>query len=200
VILGNGKLTLLYDQNYSIRDVYYPYKGMYNHSLQGRFKTGLWHDGKFVWIDDLQKEISVEGLSSRVTLKWDGLQVTINDLVDFSLNAMIRKVKAEGPGLVRFIFYHDLRLNGNLVGDTAFYDPFEDVMIHYKESTYFLMGASRKLYEYTTGSVTRELCSWTVKMEVCPRIRSLKVLWTQPFLWLTQTFTTGSWLGAPEGR
>jgi len=151
VILGNGKLTLLYDQNYSIRDVYYPYKGMYNHSLQGRFKTGLWHDGKFVWIDDLQKEISVEGLSSRVTLKWDGLQVTINDLVDFSLNAMIRKVKAEGPGLVRFIFYHDLRLNGNLVGDTAFYDPFEDVMIHYKESTYFLMGASRKLYEYTTG-------------------------------------------------
>ncbi|BBD72348.1 glucan 1,3-alpha-glucosidase [Sulfodiicoccus acidiphilus] len=151
VILGNGKYTVLYDQSYALRDVYYPYKGMHNHSLGGKSKVGIWHDGKFTWFEDIPKKITMNGLVSTAYAEWDGLKITFHDTVDFYYNALIRKIRAEGPGFVRFIFYHDLRLRGNAVGDTAFYDPFEDVLIHYKESTYFLAGSSRKLYEYTTG-------------------------------------------------
>lgn len=149
---SNGNIAALYDNNFYIRELYYPYLGQYNHSVGGYFKIGIWHDGKFTWIDQIKdKKIYMDNLIVNAEINWDGLKIKFSDVAIFSHSAIIRKVDVEGQGYVRTIFYHDFKLNGNEIGDTAFYDPGLDAIIHYKDNTWFLIGSSHNLYEYTTG-------------------------------------------------
>ncbi len=87
---------------------------------------------------------------------WDGIEFSMSDVAVFSQLAIVRKVETKGEGLVRFIFYNDFKLNGNEIGDTAFYDPGLDAVIHYKGKTWFLMGSTAPLYEYTMGRRDKE--------------------------------------------
>ncbi len=149
---SNGKISALYDNNFYIRDLYYPYLGQYNHSVGGYFKIGLWHDGKFTWIDQINdKKISMDNLTVNAEIEWDNIKVRFSDVAIFSHAVIMRKVDIKGEGYVRVIFYHDFKLNGNEIGDTAFYNPDLDAILHYKDNTWFLIGSSHNLYEYTTG-------------------------------------------------
>lgn len=150
-ILGNGRLTVLLDKNFYVADLYYPYVGRFNHAFGGRFKVGVWHDGRFQWLENMEKTIETSGLTARMTAKWDGLTIKFYDFVEFHHDAYIRKVEIEGPGLVRVIFYHDFRIMEAPQGDTAFYNPEADVVLHYKGDFWFLVGSSNPLYEYTVG-------------------------------------------------
>jgi len=68
VISGNGKLTVLYDSHFVLRELYYPL-AVDNHLHQGR--TGLWVDGKFSWFDNLDVKTNYvrDSLSSSVDPK-----------------------------------------------------------------------------------------------------------------------------------
>lgn len=152
LFISNGSLAALYDPNYCLRDLYYPYLGKHNHSVAGKFKIGLWHDGKFTWVENVQqKTIGMKGLVGSLEFQWDGLKASISDLVTLDYPAVLRKVKIEGEGLVRVIFYNDFKLNDYEIGDTSFYDPADDMICHYKDSTWFGIGATSPIYEYTTG-------------------------------------------------
>jgi GH15 family glucan-1,4-alpha-glucosidase len=150
-IVGNGRLTALFDGDYYLRDLYFPYVGRYNHAFGGVFKVGVWHDGRFAWLESMEKEVAMDGLVARMTARWDGLEIAFEDFVELSRNALIRRVDIEGPGLVRVIFYHDFRIMEAPQADTAVYDPQNDAVIHYKGDFWFLAGSSHQLYEYTVG-------------------------------------------------
>ncbi len=150
--LSNGKIAALYDSNFYLKSIYYPYLGQqYNQSLNGMFRVGIWKDGSFEWLESWDKTISMEGLSVNVKAIKDKTTIEIKDVISMSYPAIIRKVKINGDGLYRVIFYNDFRLNGNDVGDTALYDPLTDSIIHYKQNTWFIISSSQQLYEYTIG-------------------------------------------------
>jgi len=149
---SNGSFAVLYDQNFYIRDLYYPYLGTYNHGIGGKFHVGIWHDGRFAWFEALpDKRLGMQGLTVTLEASWDGLQISIKDVVTLDYPALLRKVHVEGPGYVRLIFYNDFRLNEYDIGDTTFYDPSDDLVYHYKDTTWFAVGSTAPIYEYTTG-------------------------------------------------
>lgn len=150
-VLSNGRLAVTLDNNFYVADLYYPYVGRYNHGFGGRFKIGVWRDGKFAWLESMEKRIEMDGLTARLWAKWDGLEIQMSSFVEFHHDAYVIKVDVRGPGLVRVIFYQDFRIMEAPQGDTAYYNPDLDAVIHYKERFWFLAGASHQLYEYNIG-------------------------------------------------
>ena len=112
------------------------------------FRFPVWVGGQFSWMG---KEWAPEmryGDSSMVTEVRArnaklGVELLCNDAVDFYENAMIRRLQvtnlADRPREIRCFFHHDFRIRGNDVGDTAFYSPEAEAILHYKEDRYFLM-------------------------------------------------------------
>jgi hypothetical protein len=48
--IGNGRLLICFDRDYSIRELFYPHVGQENH-IFGRFcRLGIWLDQQFSWI------------------------------------------------------------------------------------------------------------------------------------------------------
>ncbi|MFB6470143.1 MAG: glycoside hydrolase family 15 protein [Vulcanisaeta sp. AZ3] len=153
VFLSNGVFAVLYDENYYIRDLYYPLLGQHHHhAFGGRFKMGIWHDGKFSWIENVKsKEITMDTSKATLHAVWDNLDIIMEDTVLIPQPVLVRHVSIRGPGFVRVIFYHDFRLNDYEAGDTAFYDPSLDAVFHYKSNTWFGIASTNPIYEYTTG-------------------------------------------------
>ncbi len=52
LVLGNGSLLVCLDRNLFVRDLYWPYVGLYNHLSGNAIRFGVWVDGRFSWIDD----------------------------------------------------------------------------------------------------------------------------------------------------
>ena len=48
--VGNGRLLVCFDANYSIRDVYFPHVGQENHLSGGFCRLGVWTEGQFSWV------------------------------------------------------------------------------------------------------------------------------------------------------
>lgn len=146
--ISNGRLLVMFDREYRIRDIYFPHVGKENHGTGHEFRFGVWVGGQFSWMG---KEWAPEmryGDSSMVTEVRArnaklGVELLCNDGVDFYENAMIRRVRvtnlAARPREIRCFFHHDFRIRGNDVGDTAFYSPEAEAILHYKEDRYFLM-------------------------------------------------------------
>ena len=99
LVVGNGNLLINFDTDYNIRDIYYPYVGMENHSRDCVSRTGIWVDGMFAWIDspEWQKEMTYdrESLVTRVVAVNPavGLTLTFSDLVDFDSDIFVRQVE-----------------------------------------------------------------------------------------------------------
>jgi glucoamylase len=150
--LGNGSLLVAFDQNYHIRDLYWPHVGQENHALGHAFRTGVWVEGQFRWFDDGQWERRLkyqhETLVTDVTLKHPDLRVAIQsaDVVDFHENLLIRRMEvtnlAERDREVRLFFHHDFHIAGNDIGDTAYYEPERRAVFHYKGKHWFMLNGA----------------------------------------------------------
>ncbi len=99
--IGNGSLLIAFDQNYCLRDIYYPYAGKENHSGGNKFRFGIWTDNVLSWInkDDwkLNIEYAEESLMTHVTALHDKLELILhcNDLVDYKENIFIKKIQVK---------------------------------------------------------------------------------------------------------
>ena len=49
--VGNGKLLVCFDQDYAIRDLYFPHVGQEDHVGDGYCHFGVWVDQRFSWVD-----------------------------------------------------------------------------------------------------------------------------------------------------
>jgi GH15 family glucan-1,4-alpha-glucosidase len=150
--LGNGDFLVTFDARYQLRDIYYPHVGQENHTVGSPCRFGVWVDGKFSWVgtDDWECHIEYE----HETLVGDtalhnatlGLRFRCRDAVDFDRNIYFKEVTVEDElGRERDIrvFQHfDAHLFGNEVGDSAFYDPRSQAIVHYKGRRAFLISGT----------------------------------------------------------
>ncbi|HEX9091984.1 MAG TPA: glycoside hydrolase family 15 protein, partial [Anaerolineales bacterium] len=150
--LGNGSLLIAFDQNYYIRDLYWPHVGQENHALGHPFRTGVWVEGQFRWFDDWKWQRSLkfqsETLVSDVKLEHPELKVAIQstDMVDFHEDLFIRRMEVSNlesrDREIRIFFHHDFHIAGNDIGDSAYYEPERRAVFHYKNKYWFMMNGA----------------------------------------------------------
>jgi glucoamylase len=163
--LGNGKLLITFDHNYYIRDIYYPSVGKENHLGGHRFGFGVWADGQFEWMSRdgwaLRVNYADQTLLSAVDAEHAGLQLRLSctDVVDYDEPFYIRRIKVQNLSArkreVRLFFHHDFHVSETSSGDTAYFNPEEKALIHYKANRYFLVsgmvGKTEGPEQYATG-------------------------------------------------
>jgi oligosaccharide amylase len=147
--VGNGSLLVTFDESYRIRDIYFPYVGKENHSEGHPFRFGVWVDGQFSWVSDRgwTRELGYlnETLVTEVRLVNEKLKVEIvsNDAVDSHEDIFVRRIRLRNNGDAerefRLFFHQDFYISESEVGDTAYFDPETQALIHYKGQRYFLI-------------------------------------------------------------
>lgn len=147
--LSNGSLLVNFDSAYTLRDVYYPYVGSENQTYGHPSRLGVWVENQFAWVGDEGWERNLrykpDTLASDVTLTHRelGLEIKCSDVVDFHECALLRHLTvrdlAGRDREARLFFHHDFHLYENEVGDTAYFDPYTEAVIHYKDRRYMLM-------------------------------------------------------------
>ncbi len=164
--LGNGRLLVNFDSSYRLRDFSYPHVGKENHTAGHPFRFGVWCEGAISWIesDDWQRDLRYrsETLASEAVLTNQklGLRLRCCDAVDFHEDVYLRHVQAENLAdrerEVRLFFCHDFHISESALGDTAYFRPWERLLIHYKGPRYFAINACTEracgLDQYTTGN------------------------------------------------
>ena len=164
VVLGNGKILINYDENYSIKDLFYPQVGLYNHLNGKLLRVGIWADGHFSWLDEPEWKKSFDYLSDTLVSKCIlsnrslGLRIEFLDCVDPYDPVFVRKIKLINTSQiereVHLFFSHDLCIAESEIGDTAFYFPHLDAMVHYKGPHTFAFGGKsgqNGIDQYATG-------------------------------------------------
>ncbi|MBI2322495.1 MAG: glycoside hydrolase family 15 protein, partial [Chloroflexi bacterium] len=163
--VGNGTLLVNFDRAYNLCDVYYPHVGQENHTNGNPCRFGVWCDGQFAWLSDQGWELDLryeEGsLVTRVTAQHGGLRLRLHcmDAVDLGRNLYLKRVVVENQAHqardVRLFFHFTCYLWGNNVGDTAYFDPRNRALVHYKGTRYFWVSGQHRgefgLKSYATG-------------------------------------------------
>jgi len=150
--LGNGDYLVTFDSRYQLRDIYFPNVGQENHTVGDPSRFGVWVDGVFAWTGDdgWDRHITYEhetlvGDTTLVHSKL-GLSLRFRDAVDFDRNIYFKEVTVEDAfgreRQVRFFQHFDAHLYGNDTGDSAYYDPRSQAVVHYKGRRYFLISGS----------------------------------------------------------
>ena len=146
--ISNGRLLVMFDRNYRIRDIYFPHVGKENHGTGHPFRFGVWVGDQFSWMGPEwapEMRYADSSMVTQVRARNPRLEVELlcNDGVDFYENVLIRRVQvtnlSDRPREIRCFFNHDFHIRGNEVGDTAFYSPEAEALLHYKEDRYFLI-------------------------------------------------------------
>ncbi|MEM4085703.1 MAG: glycoside hydrolase family 15 protein [Saccharolobus sp.] len=153
LILGNGSLTALYDNNFVMRELYWPLTTVNNlHKL----RFGIWIDGNFSWIENLNPKIGYidDTLAVYSNFSFKDVSFYLEDAIDMAYDIWIRKISLKGgEGKdVRIFVSFDFHIGGIPDGDTALFDPYSTSMIQYKGSRWFLVSSSIPFYEYATGT------------------------------------------------
>lgn len=163
--VGNGKLLVTFDQDYCLRDIYFPHVGRENHTVGHKFRFGIWVDGMFSWIvrndwhlnlDYKPETLLTDVAAANETL---GINLRCNDIIDYWENIYIKKISLKNltnlEKELRLFFHHDFHILESSTGDTAYYDPDEKAIIHYKRDRYFLISGIRNndqgIDQYATG-------------------------------------------------
>jgi len=170
--LGNGSLLIAFDQNYQIRDLYWPYVGQENHALGYPFRTGMWVEGLFRWFDDGKWQRSLkyqpETLATQVELLHPELKIALQstDMVDFHEDLFIRRMEVTNlesrDREIRLFFHHDFHIAGNDIGDTAYYEPERRAIFHYKDKYWFMMNGAITVGENQPGP------KWEASLDTYP--------------------------------
>lgn len=151
-MLGNGSLLATFDQSLQMRDLYYPYVGKEDHTTFGKVhRVGAFVEGRgFAWFDDpswvIRPGYKLETLVGSSTAQNErlGIALTIEDAVHPVHNVLIRRFAIRSltneRQIVRLFFHHDFYIYGDKQKDTAFYEPYTNCVIHYRDERYFLVG------------------------------------------------------------
>ena len=164
IVLSNGRILVALDNKLRIRDFFYPKVGLENHVGGHYFKTGIWINNEFSWIEDnwnTTMKYLPETMVSKCTANNDQAHLTleINDAVHSSTDVYLRKIvvnnNTDKRREVRLFFSHDFHIYGEDSGDTAIYEPNLKSIIHYKRKRYFLINGitdqNQGIYQFATG-------------------------------------------------
>lgn len=161
--VANGKILVNFDKDYCMRDVYYPHVGQENHTVGHLNRFGVWADGEFSWVGpewSIDRKYLKETLVTDVILKSEklGLELRCHDLVDYVHDIFLKEITVKDlkgkNRQVRLFFHHSFCISEHDVGDTAFYDPGSQSVIHYKKDRWFLTNVSSNVVgvdQWATG-------------------------------------------------
>jgi GH15 family glucan-1,4-alpha-glucosidase len=150
--LGNGNIFVNFDQDYNLRDIYFPYVGLENHTLGHICRFGVWTPDGFAWIGD--PEIKCEAayledtLATQVVLRHErlGVELTLRDAVDAELDVLLRRVAVRNLSAenrtIKLYFHLDLSIYGSAIGNTVYFHPDLQSLIFYKRRRYFSLSCS----------------------------------------------------------
>jgi GH15 family glucan-1,4-alpha-glucosidase len=165
--LGNGRLLVAFDREYTLRDLYWPHVGHENHVRGARCRFGVWSDGRLEWLDEpgwaKQLEYEPETLVTRVVARHAGLglELVCSDVVDLDRDLLLRRVRVRdlngrAEREVRLFWHHDLDMGGMDEGNTAYYAPELEAVIHYRGPNWLLLNVQvdgqTGVTHYATGS------------------------------------------------
>jgi oligosaccharide amylase len=155
ITIGNGNLLIGLDRRGQVRDLYYPYVGESNHvsGASGSFvhRIGVFVDGTLSWFDDSDWKVSI-GSNEHSSI---GSMFAVNDKLGISLfskevvhneqNVFIRNFtitnNADKEREIKLFLSQQFRISESRRGDTAFYDPRVNAIVHYKGDIVLLINA-----------------------------------------------------------
>src|SRR5712691_5212844 len=149
--VGNGQVLVNFDSRYMMRDFYFPHVGQENQTIGHPSRFGVWVEGQFAWVDapEWERQLSYlpDTLVTDVRLRHPGmgLELECHDAVDFHLPVYVKQVTihnlSDREREVRLFFHHDFHVYEVGIGDTAYYEPVNDVLIHYRAKRYVAIRA-----------------------------------------------------------
>ncbi len=167
IVLGNGTFFVALDKHSFIRDVHFHYVGLENHVVGHKQRIGVGiDDSVFLWLDDPSFDVSVSYKNETMA----GYYVFKNKKYNFSLvleqvvynetDVFLRQVDIYNslPYQRKFdLFFHQVFLiYESNKRNTAFYDPTQKCIIHYKGRRVFLVNGitedQEKIQEYSVGA------------------------------------------------
>ena len=162
--LGNGVVLIGLDRFGQVKDLYFHYPGLENHvSEHLTHKIGVYVDDTFSWIDDGRWNVLVSAqkdtMASDITARSEslGIELHMTDVVYNEKNMFIREVNVKNlydrKRNVKVYFNQQFNISQTHTGDTAYYDPREKVIIHYKGRRVFLINARADSLPFTEYSV-----------------------------------------------
>lgn len=162
--LGNGTVLINLDGFGQVKDFYFHYPGLENHISEYLVhKIGVFTEEKFSWLDE-SWEIVVS--SRKDTMASDikctnstlGIELHLTDIIYNEANIFIREVDVKNlfdrNRKVKVFFNQQFNISQTNTGETAYYDPREKVVIHYKGRRVFLINCvSEKEFfdDYSVG-------------------------------------------------
>jgi len=162
--LGNGHILICLDSRGYLRDFYFPYVGLENHvgSIYSH-KIGVWVDNTFSWLHDPAWTVTIgrtkdtmsgntNGINSAL-----GLWLNTQDVVYNEKNIFIRKVTIHNSGdrkrIIKVFFNQEFQIYAAQFGDTGYFDPVHNVVIHYKGNRAFLVNAISDIKRFDDYSI-----------------------------------------------
>jgi len=164
--VSNGNILVCFDQDYYIRDLYFPRIGQENHSDGNLWRFGLWVDGKFSWLNSSQWEKSLAYKKKSIVTKIEltnselGIKIYSSDCIDCNQDIFIRNLqvynldqdqKRNHRKHIKVFFHQDYRIYQTEIGNTGFYDPKNKTVVHYKGKRYFLINLTDGIENYSIG-------------------------------------------------
>lgn len=155
VTVGNGKLLVGLDVKGQVRDLYFPYVGEANHvsGASGNYvhRIGVFVDGRISWLDDDGWKITSgldEGtcVGSMFAENLElGISIGSRDAVHNEHDVFLRHFTVHNHRSetreVKLFLAQQFRIFESRRGDTGFYDPRVNAIIHYKGDTTLLVNA-----------------------------------------------------------
>lgn len=170
LVLGNGRTLITFDDDYALRDLYYPHVGMLNQLCGHKNAIGVWIDGRFSWVTSDEWTCTLlyeeDTLVGAVELVHRGLGVRLkaSDAIHFRQDVFLRRIEVHNmeprAREVRVFFAYDFCIDETDIGDTVLYDPSTDALIHHKRNRCFLMSGhvpagdhdGQGIFQYATGT------------------------------------------------
>ncbi|MCA9362223.1 glycoside hydrolase family 15 protein [Candidatus Kaiserbacteria bacterium] len=168
VTIGNGNLLVGLDARGQVRDMYYPYVGEANHvsGASGNFvhRIGVFVDGEISWLDDPGWRVT-SGLEEDSCLGSVfaehaklGIAISTRDVVHNEHDVFLRHFtihnQREETRTIKLFLSQQFRIYESRRGDTGFYDPRVNAIIHYKGDMTILVNAvsgKQSFQEYNIG-------------------------------------------------
>ncbi len=167
ITVGNGNLLVGLDYRGQVRDLYFPYVGLQNHvsGASGSYvhRIGVFVDDQTVWLDDPSWDIHIGGavdqtIGNMVAVHTElGLRLESFDGVHNEHNVFLRRFTlTDTSGIARTVklfLAQQFRIAESRRGDTAFFDPRVNAIIHYKDKDTFLINASKDGVQFSEFNI-----------------------------------------------
>lgn len=165
-ILANGSLLVALDAAGRIADLYFPHVGLEDHMRAGaRSRLGVYVDGAMSWVgEDPAWEVSValadDSLTATTTARNDaiGVSLTITAVVynesPIYIQRIVVKNLLDRTREIKVYVGSEFQIYRSPVGDSAYYDPADGTLIHYKGQRIFLLSGTiddAPLSDYAIG-------------------------------------------------